>query len=88
MNSNGRRETVVALVCAVVLPWWVWVTGLSLHEFWLAVLSVVLGVGIVSGVGGMRRGGLVTRVVAAGCVVILTVVAGGFVILVRNEAGR
>ncbi len=82
MGGAWRPEATVAMVCVALLPWWVWVTGLNLHPFWLAVFAGFVGVGVGCGVSGVRRGGRASRVAAGLCLAVLAVVGFGFTALV------
>ena len=64
--SVWRWETTVSLVCLLLLPGWMWVTdGSTPNGFWSVVLSVLLGVGIGTGISGARRGDGISTSVAA-----------------------
>jgi hypothetical protein len=73
MSDGGdgwRWETTVAVGCVLLLPWWVWVTGLNSNAFWEVVLSVAVGLGVGFGIAGLRRGSRSSRAVAGLCLAV------------------
>jgi hypothetical protein len=85
MEEGWRWEAKAALCCVLLLPAWMWVTGLNSDTFWEVVLCGLLGFGVGFGLSGARRGSRASRWVAAVCLAVLLVVAVGYVILVRTD---
>ena len=73
-GTGWRGETTASVVCLLLLPGWLWVTGGNLNEFRFVGLSVLLGVGVRTGLSGVRRGDNGNRGVAGLCLLI----HGGF----------
>ena len=85
MEARWRWEAMAALYCVLLLPAWAWVTGLKPHAFSEIVLCCLLGFGVGFGLSGTRRGTRVSRWVSAICLVVLLVVAVGYIALVRSD---
>jgi hypothetical protein len=85
MNNHMRHESLIAFICVLLLPLWVWVTGLNSNHFWYVVLSFILGIGIGCGISGVRRGETRSRTLAKISLVILLLFAAGFTLFVATE---
>ena len=80
MDQNGWRwEPVIALLCVVFLPAWVYGTAQNLTAPKLLVLGSVAGSGLGFSAFGLRRGRLGSRILAGAC---LTALLGLVVTLV------
>lgn len=82
-----QGETTVALVCVPLYPCWLWVTEGNSNGFWFAVAATVVGVGVGTGLSGVRRGTLLSRGVAGLCL-LAHLSAAAALILISVTAGR
>jgi hypothetical protein len=82
-DTDWSWEARIAVASVLLVPWWIWVTGLNPDAFWYVVLSVILGCGIGSGLSGLRRGGESSRFASLISMGILIVTAVGIVGLVH-----
>jgi hypothetical protein len=81
-DTDWSWEARIAVASVLLLPWWIWVTGLNPNAFWYVVLSVLLGCGIGCGLSGLRRGSESSRTASFISLGILIVTAAGIVGLV------
>jgi hypothetical protein len=82
-DAGWSWEARIAVACVLLLPWWIWVTGLNPNAFWYVVLSMILGCGIGCGLSGLRRGNESGRTASFISLGILIVAALGIVVLVH-----